>query len=68
MFCLHRALFFVITLLACIVIAAPVVQIEHQQSVVVANQEHSVAVGQGLLQAEPAGERPQEESVGARVL
>ena len=68
MFCLHRALFFAITLLVCVVIAAPVVQVEHQQVVVVANQEHLVA--SHMLQAEPAssGEGQQEESVGARVL
>jgi hypothetical protein len=69
MFCLYRSLFFAIMLLTCVVIAAPVLDVEPQRVLSIVDQERadgSGVVGRVLLQttAEPTG----EESVGARVL
>jgi hypothetical protein len=69
MFCFYRSLFFAIMLLTCVVIAAPVLDVEPQRVLSIVDQERadgSGVVGRVLLQttAEPTG----EESVGARVL
>ena len=71
MFCLHRALFLAITLLACIAFAAPLVEVESQRVLSIGQSDGLGVVGQVLLQtrlAEPAasaGDDVRQTSLGA---
>ena len=67
MFCLYRALFFAITLLACVVIAAPIVEVEPQHVLSTLNQE-PLQKGSTVPAGETSFRDVRQTSIGERVL